>query len=126
MAPIALASTPSYPVNASQLKNASPDGPVDLNIFPDGIKTSGAHPPLPELIVPYEEWPKHVDGPTLWKAEDYAEHPERWTKSFDPEEIAELSAAADAYIASSAPLTGITKASLYSSLGGDDKTRMGS
>lgn len=83
--------------------------PVDETIFPDGLRTSGQHNPFYELIRPYEDFPKHIDGPTVWKAEDYSHNPERWTHVFSDEEIAELGAAADAFIAAGHPLTGMTK-----------------
>jgi len=80
------------------------------NIFPDGLKTSGQHGPIYSLLRPYEEYPKEITGPTVWKAEDYRNNPERWTHVFSDEEIAELGTAADRFIASDTPLTGITKA----------------
>lgn len=46
----------------------------------------------------------------MWKAEDYANNPERWTHVFSQDQIDELSTAADAFIASGVPLTGISKA----------------
>ncbi|EKG10657.1 Taurine catabolism dioxygenase TauD/TfdA [Macrophomina phaseolina MS6] len=83
--------------------------PVDTNIFPDGIKTSGQHPPLYNLLRPYEDFPKEIVGPTVWKAEDYKNNPERWTHPFSDDEIAELDRAADAFIAAGHPLTAISK-----------------
>ena len=79
-------------------------------IFPDGLKTSGQHGPVYSLLPPYEDYPKEITGPTVWKAEDYRNNPERWTHVFSDEEIAELGDTADQFIASGAPLTGITKA----------------
>lgn len=81
----------------------------DANIFPDGIKTSGQTPPDSDKIKPYSAFPKEITGPTAWKAEDFANRPEQWTHRFNEEEIVELSTAADAFTASGAPLTGITK-----------------
>ena len=78
-------------------------------VFPDGIKTSGQREPIPEYLVPYEKYPKKIEGPTVWKPEDYSKNPERWTHHFSVEEIKEMSAAADAFLASDTPLTGITK-----------------
>lgn len=46
----------------------------------------------------------------MWKTEDYIHNPERWTHVFSDDQIAELSTAADTFIASGTPLTGITKA----------------
>ena len=85
---------------------------VDTNIFPDGIKTSGQHPPQYDLLRPYSDFPKVCSGPALWKPEDYRNNPERWIHRFTPEEIEELGSVADKYIADGLPLTGISKASL--------------
>ncbi|EME39978.1 hypothetical protein DOTSEDRAFT_74740 [Dothistroma septosporum NZE10] len=99
------------------LTQPSPEAPhvlsgkhIDRKVFPDGIKTSGQHNPIYELIRPYSEFPKEINGPTVWKAEDYRNNPERWTHGFSEEEIAELGTAADAFIASETPLAGMTKA----------------
>ncbi|KAF4465849.1 hypothetical protein FALBO_7299 [Fusarium albosuccineum] len=88
-----------------QVKNA--DAP--RSIFPDGIRTSGQHNPLYDALKPYSEFPKEITGPTLWKKEDYENHPERWTHRFTDEEIQELGQTADDFIASGTPLTGISK-----------------
>lgn len=81
------------------------------DIFPDGIKTSGQHPPLYDALKPYSEFPKEITGPTLWRKEDYENKPEAWTHPFTDEEIEDLGKAADAFIASGTPLTGISKVS---------------
>lgn len=82
---------------------------VSKSVFPDGLKTSGQHPPNYDLIRPYKDFPKEISGPTVWKAEDYRNNPERWTHVFSDEEIAELGTAADAFIAAGTPLTGMKK-----------------
>ncbi|KAI1634702.1 hypothetical protein F4809DRAFT_501243 [Biscogniauxia mediterranea] len=82
---------------------------VDRSVFPDGLKTTGQHPPLYDQLYPYSAFPKHIEGPTVWKAEDYSNNPERWVHQFSSEEIAEISQAADNFIASGIPITGITK-----------------
>ncbi|KAF2766312.1 Clavaminate synthase-like protein [Teratosphaeria nubilosa] len=79
-------------------------------IFPDGIKTSGQTDPQYELLRPYSEFPKEITGETVWKKEDYEGHPEQWVHHFSKEEVDEISATADAFIAEGTPLTGITKA----------------
>jgi hypothetical protein len=84
------------------------DNPSKL-IFPDGIKTSGQFDPEYDQVKPYEEFPDEITGPTVWKAEEYAKNPEQWTHYFSKEEVQEMSDAADAFIASTTPLTGITK-----------------
>lgn len=86
-------------------------GKVNKDIFPDGFKTSGQHEPLYSCIQPYDKFPKEITGPTAWKAEDYRESPEKWTHSFTEEEVAEIGGAADDFIQSGVPLTGITKVS---------------
>lgn len=102
MAPSALATPPSAPHIVSQK-------PVDKTIFPDGIKTSGQHPPLYDQLRPYADFPKEITGGSVWKAEDYTDNPERWVHEFSAQEIAELSAAADKFIAEGIQLTGISK-----------------
>ncbi|KAG7005765.1 hypothetical protein G7Y79_00018g045720 [Physcia stellaris] len=61
------------------------------SIFPDGIKTSGQHPPNYDELKGYDEFPK------------------RWVHRFSEDEIEEMSTAADDFKASGTPLTGITK-----------------
>jgi hypothetical protein len=79
------------------------------DIFPDGIRTSGQHPPLYDALKPYSEFPKEISGPTVWKAEEYINNPERWVHRFTEDEIEELSATTDRFLASGTPLTGISK-----------------
>ena len=81
------------------------------DLFPDGIKTSGQQSPLYEDLRPYDEFPEEITGPTLWKAEDYKNNPERWTHYFTEKEIAEMSDAAEKFRAAGIPLTGISKVS---------------
>jgi hypothetical protein len=82
---------------------------TQTSAFPDGLKTCGQVPPIYSLLRPYEEYPKEVTGPTVWKAEDYRDYPERWTHPLSAVEIEELSQAAENFIASAMPLTGISK-----------------
>ncbi|KAF7715054.1 Taurine catabolism dioxygenase [Penicillium ucsense] len=82
---------------------------VDLTVFPDGLKTSGQHAPVASQVRPYTSFPKVQSGPTVWKAEDFCEHRERWTHTFTPEEIEELSNATDNFIKQDLPLTGISQ-----------------
>ena len=85
------------------------DGPPPKSIFPDGLKTSGQHPPLYDELRPYEDFPEHIAGDTVWKADDYENNPERWTHHLTQEEITELSDAADRFKEAGIPLTGISK-----------------
>jgi hypothetical protein len=107
MAPSILESQPAPP---RLLSNPS-QKTVDRKIFPDGIKTSGQHPPLYHALRPYSEFPKEITGSTVWKAEDYTNNPERWVHDFSEEEIEELSNVADKFLAEKIPLTGISQVS---------------
>ncbi|RDL34526.1 Uncharacterized protein BP5553_07654 [Venustampulla echinocandica] len=82
---------------------------ADRKVFPDGIKTSGQHPPLYNKLRPYSDFPTEITGESIWRAEDYVNNPERWVHVFDEEEVAELSAVADKFLADKIPLTGISK-----------------
>ncbi|OJJ47993.1 hypothetical protein ASPZODRAFT_64349 [Penicilliopsis zonata CBS 506.65] len=101
---MAPALTDSLPTAAHQLNSQVP-----IDIFPDGLKTTGQHPPLYDHIQPFDTFPKEISGPTVWKAEDYRETPEKWVHVFTEEQIEELSNAADAFLAAKIPLTGISK-----------------
>jgi len=85
---------------------------VNRKIFPDGIKTSGQHPPLYHVLKHYQDFPKVITGPTVWKAEDYTNNPERWVHHFSVGEIEEMSIAADKFLADGIPLTSISQVSL--------------
>lgn len=93
--------------NSINFTTIKPQG--SRSIFPDGIKTSGQHPPNYDELRGYDEFPQSIDGPTLWKAEDYRDNPERWVHRFSEEEIEEMSTAADDFEAFGTLLTGITK-----------------
>ena len=82
--------------------------------FPDDIGTSGQHAPYYEEIRPYEDFPEEIVGPTVWKAQDYQDSPEKWTHQLTEQEIKEISEAADRFKASGLPLLNISKVSIYS------------
>lgn len=82
---------------------------INLSVFPDGLKTSGQHPPVYSRVRPYKDFPKVHNGPTVWKAEEYRENPELWTHHFTDEELQELEAVTDDFIQKDLPLTGISK-----------------
>ena len=79
------------------------------SIFPDGLKTSGQHPPIYEELRPYKDFPAHIAGDTIWDANDYKDRPEAWIHRLTGEEIAELGDAADRFKTAGIPLTGISK-----------------
>ncbi|CAK7238469.1 hypothetical protein SEUCBS140593_010720 [Sporothrix eucalyptigena] len=106
----AVSAVPTYspaPIPDTKLPRRNDQAP--RSIFPDGIRTSGQHNPIYSQLKPYSEFPKEITGPTVWHKEDYEGQPERWVHRFSAEEVAELSATADAFIESGTPLTGITK-----------------
>lgn len=109
MAPGVLVDDASTVTSSSPALQKVKNDEAPRDIFPDGIKTSGQHNPIYELLQPYENFPKEISGPTLWAKEDYENNPERWTHPFTVEEVEELSQTADAFIASGTPLTGIAK-----------------
>ncbi|OWP03787.1 hypothetical protein B2J93_2632 [Marssonina coronariae] len=109
MASSILDSQPTAPHQLYSSSTPAQKAVIDRKIFPDGIKTSGQHPPVYDLIRPYSAFPRYISGETVWKAEDYTNNPERWVHVFNDEEIAELSAASDNFIADRTPLTGISK-----------------
>lgn len=97
------------PVSTSPAPVATTSASVNKAVFPDGYKTSGQHPANYSLLQPYDAFPKQITGPTVWAKEHYQNHPERWTHVFSESEIAELSRAADDFLAAGHPLTGMTK-----------------
>ena len=106
MAPAILDNAPQAPHTITKQKG---NNNADTSIFPDGIKTSGQHPPEYDLLRPYSEFPKEITGPTVWKADEYRGHPEQWTHYLSDSEIDELSRTADEFIAADIPLTGISQ-----------------
>ncbi|KAL8386782.1 hypothetical protein RB595_010394 [Gaeumannomyces hyphopodioides] len=107
MAPGILVSDP-LPAAAAPTKAARNDE-ADRSVFPDGIRTSGQHNPIYELLQPYDKFPKEITGPTVWLKERFEADSAAWTHRLTETEIAELGAAADAFIASGTDLTGISK-----------------
>lgn len=104
MAPGALIQTP---IDGPSERTKNHNAPRD--IFPDGIRTSGQHPPIAEELKPYSAFPQEITGPTVWRREDFVDNPEKWVHPFTDEEVKELSETADRFIESGTPLTGITK-----------------
>lgn len=101
---MAPALTESAPAAPHQLFSSAP-----RDIFPDGFKTTGQHAPLYDHIRTFEQFPKEITGRTVWKPEEYRDHPEKWTHAFSPDEVDELSTAADNFLKAKIPLTGISK-----------------
>jgi hypothetical protein len=102
---------PAHSSSPTGLKVKNEDAP--RSIFPDGIRTSGQHPPLYDVLRPYSDFPKEIVGPTVWHREQFIESSEGWTHPFSDDEINELGRAADNFIASGTALTGISKVRLF-------------
>ena len=96
--------TASFPNHTPTIEKQAP-----RSIFPDGIKTSGQHPPLYHQLSPFGQFPHDITGPTVWDPDDYKNNPERWTHWFTDEEITEMGQAADTFRDAGVPLTGISK-----------------
>ena len=71
--------------------------------------TAGQLEPLPELIAPYEEFPRKITGPTVWLADEFREKPDLWQRTWTPDLIAQLERAFDAFKASGKTLPEINK-----------------
>jgi hypothetical protein len=94
---------PTDPVLTSQSQFPS------KSTFPDGLKTSGQHPPLYNELKSFEDFPEEIIGPTVWETKDYVNNSEKWIHRFSQDEIVELSRTADAFLESGIPLTGISR-----------------
>ncbi|KAA8912336.1 taurine catabolism dioxygenase TauD, TfdA family protein [Sphaerosporella brunnea] len=73
--------------------------------------TSGQHSPLFSQLLPWTQFPAEITGRTVWERRDYVEHPEKWVHVWTPEQVAEIEAATEAYVASGRPLVEITRES---------------
>lgn len=115
MAPTAIYDQPTtYPEHDRILPlPTSALGPLkaDPSIFPDGLKTSGQHSPIASLIRPYSDYPTKIEGRTVWSKSEFEGKDDKWQRPFTSEEIEEIGKAADDYIASGRPLTGISQVS---------------
>jgi hypothetical protein len=83
--------------------------PVDRKLFPDGLRTSGQHPPIESQLRPFDEFPRIITGPTAWTAEHMIQHPEQWIHRWTEAELEELLQAVDTFIAWGTTLTSISK-----------------
>ena len=104
---------------APGLTDSQPTAPHKLQkdpvkaVFPHGIETSGQHPPLYHHLRPFGDFPQEIIGPTVWNSKDYVNNREQWIHKFSVEEVSEMSTAADDFLATGRPLTGISKVGVY-------------
>ncbi|KAJ1709615.1 MFS multidrug transporter [Aspergillus flavus] len=80
--------------------------PVDRNLFPDGLRTSGQHPPIDGKLRHFEEFPREITGPTPQQRVDY---PEEWIHKWTEVEFEELLQTVEGFIAPGTPLISISK-----------------
>lgn len=83
--------------------------PVDRKAFPDGLRTSGQHPPVESQIRPFEAFPTDITGPTVWEGRDIATRQDEWSHRWADGELNELLQAVDAFTISGIPLINISK-----------------
>ena len=98
---------PPESVAVSNTKLSDSNAPRE--IFPDGIRTSGQHEPAYSLLHPYSSFPDQITETTAWKPDDFTGKSDKWVHRFTTEEIEELGQAADRFLESRTPLTGISK-----------------
>lgn len=91
--------------------------PIDRRFFPDGLRTSGQHPPVEGQLRPYEAFPTEITGATVWEGSEIVKHRQDWEHFWTPSELTELFHAVDAFILSGVPLININKVSLPSLTG---------
>jgi hypothetical protein len=72
-------------------------------------RTQGQHDVVFDLVAPYEQFPRKVTGPTVWRAEDFRAKPELWKERWSDEQIADLERAYESFQGSGRPITAISK-----------------
>lgn len=83
--------------------------PVDRKVFPDGLRTSGQHPPVESQLRPFEAFPTEITGPTIWEGSVISKRQEEWVHVWSENELNELLQAVDAFTISGIPLININK-----------------
>jgi len=88
----------------------APSTDSNRNHSADGDLTSGQYPPLFDKInTDIASFPKSLEGPTVWRREDYINSPDKWIHRWTQEEIDDLSRAADEFAAKGLSLTQISQ-----------------
>ncbi|KAM3503831.1 hypothetical protein MY10362_003945 [Beauveria mimosiformis] len=83
--------------------------PIDRKAFPDGLRTSGQHPPIESQIRPFEAFPTEITGPTVWEGREMATRHDEWAHHWTESELNELLQAVNAFTVSGIPLININK-----------------
>lgn len=71
--------------------------------------TSGQHEPSPDKIIPYEDFPKKIEGRTVWEKEVLENDRSLWEFYWTPELISQLEDSYAAFEKTGKPLTAISK-----------------
>lgn len=79
--------------------------------------TSGQHEPVFEKIVPYEKFPKKIEGRTVWQREQLLADHSLWEFHWTPELIAQLEDSYETFQKTGKSLTEISKVSSCLMLG---------
>ncbi|KXJ88080.1 taurine catabolism dioxygenase TauD [Microdochium bolleyi] len=85
--------------------------PVDRKVFADGLRTSGQHPPIESQLRPFEQFPRKIEGPTVWTPQQMQASSHEWIYNLEKNELDEIWQAVQDFSASGKPLTTISKAS---------------
>ena len=81
----------------------------NLDLLNRTHRTSGQHNPIYELIKPYHEFPKKIEGDTLWLANDYGNGGKDWKYIWTKSDVDEIWKAVEDFEKKGLPLTAITK-----------------
>ncbi|WWC70478.1 uncharacterized protein I206_104429 [Kwoniella pini CBS 10737] len=71
--------------------------------------TSGQHEPVESLVQAYSSFPREVTGPTVWRREEYIDHPDLWKKTWTAEQIKDLETSYEGFLKTGLDLPQITR-----------------
>lgn len=83
--------------------------PVDRRLFPDGLRTSGQHPPIEGQLRSFEDFPTEITGPTVWEGKEMEQRTQEWIHQWTEPELQELLWATDRFNDTGVPLAHIKK-----------------
>ena len=70
--------------------------------------SGGQHPPT--VTTPFAKFPQYVDGPIVWKPEEYKNNDAKWVQRWTAQQIQDLEAAGEHFTQSGLPLTQMSRA----------------
>ncbi|GAB0144985.1 hypothetical protein EsHS_00005436 [Epichloe bromicola] len=83
--------------------------PVDRRLFPDGLRTSGQHPPIEGQLRSFEDFPTEITGATVWEGKEMEQKTQEWIHQWTEPELQELLWATDRFNDTGVPLAHIKK-----------------